>query len=176
MSITAYSQIAMMSEQQGKLDEAAQAFRQVIKYNEQSKTKINVASVHLKLGFLLKALKQTDESREHFRKAISSFLRELAENPRLPNTIFLVGVALSEIGELGEATKYFQQATKLNTSDVENHLKLAQTLLLQQRYDEAIAALKKAIGVMSDIGDKKAIVKLEKFLELAQFGKSKHEK
>lgn len=173
MSISACSQIALMSEEQGRLEEAAEAFQQVIEHNEQAKAKINVASIHLKLGFLLKALKRSDESREHFRKAISGFLRELAENPRSSDVIFLLGVTLSEIGQLGEAAKYFQQAVNLNSSDVENHLKLAQTLLLQERYDKAIEALNKAIGFMNGIGDKKAIVKLQKFLELAEFEKSK---
>jgi len=88
MSISACSQIALMSEEQGRLEEAAEAFQQVIEHNEQAKAKINAASIHLKLGFLLKALalKRSDESREHFRKAISGFLRELAENPRSHRT------------------------------------------------------------------------------------------
>jgi len=59
---------------------------------------------------------------------------------------------------------------------VENHLKFAQTLLLQERYDEAIAALKKGIGFIAGTGDKKAIVKLQKFLDLAESAKSKYKK
>jgi len=76
---------------------------------------------------------------------------------------------LAEVGNFDKATKYFQQAVNLNPYDVNNHSTLAQALVIQERYDEAIAALlKKAVGFMLHIGEKETVVKLQKYLELIE--------
>jgi len=168
MSVTAYSEIAAMRLQQGRLNEAAQAFRQAIQHNEKTEVKINVAGIHLNLALLLKQLKQSEQSTEHLHKAIEGFRRILTKDPKSTQTLFSLGVALVEIGRLSEATKYLQQAVDMNPFEVENHLMLAKTLLMQQRYDEAIDALKKAIDSFSDIGDKRNIAKLQKYLRFIE--------
>ena len=80
---------------------------------------------------------------------------------------------LAEVGNFDKATKYFQQAVNLNPYDMKNHSTLAQVLMMQERYDEAIAGLKEAAGFMLRIGDKESAAKLQKQLELVELRKSK---
>ena len=63
----------------------------------------------------------------------------------------------------------------MNPYDMQNHITLAQALAVQERYDEAIAALKKAAHFMAYIGDKEAAAKLQEYLELVEFRKSKRQ-
>jgi len=175
-SITAYTEIGTIRVQQGRLREAAEAFRRAIKYNEQAEIKINVASAHLDLAFLLKQLKQPEKSREHFRKAIEGLRKELTKNPKSQDTIFRLGVALSEVGEFSEATKYLQQTVDMDPFDVKNHLMLAQALLIQERYDEATERLGEAVRFMLEHGRKDDATELQSFLEMVKLRKSKHKK
>ncbi len=175
-SILAYSEIAKMLEEKGKIGEAIGALRQAIKYNGQAETKVNIASVHLELGLLLEALEQPEEAREHFHKAIEGFRRRLAMNPNSIETIIGLGFSLAVAKEFGEATKYLRQAVDLDPVDVEKHLMLAQTLVLQEHHDEAIKQLGKGIEFMLEHsqGDDAAI--LREFLESVELGKSKQKK
>ena len=175
MSILAYNEIGMLRAQQGRLNEAVEALRKAIEYNEQTEFKINIASVHHNLGLLLKKLGQSEESGEHSRKAMEEFQRELTKNPKSLKTVIQFGNVLAETGDFNQATKYFQQAVDLNPYDIANHLTLSKALELQGRYDEAISALKKASGFMSHIGQKEDVAKLKKHLEFVEFRKSKQE-
>ncbi|MBN2455074.1 MAG: tetratricopeptide repeat protein [Sedimentisphaerales bacterium] len=124
----------------------------------------------------LKEIKQPEEAREHFQKAIEGFNIELAEEPNSLVAISGMGVALVQVGQLEVATKYLQQAVNMNSYDVQSHLLLARTLVKQERYDEAIATLKNAVEFMSKLGDKKTIVELQKFIGEVNSEKSKANK
>ena len=176
MAVTAYGEIATMRLQQGRLNEAAQAFQQAIQYNEKAEFKIDVAGIHLDLAFLLKDLKQSEQSREHLGKAIEGFRKTLTKDPKSIQTLSRLGVALAEVGRFSEATEYLQQAADMNSFEVESHLSLAKALLTQQRYDEAIAALKKAIGSFSRIEDEKAVDRLQKYLRFIENDKNANKK
>lgn len=60
--------------------------------------------------------------------------------------------------------------------DVKKHLTLAQILLLQERYDEAIKQLGEGIRFMLDHGQREKAAELQRFLELVELRKSKHKK
>ena len=94
---------------------------------------------------------------------------DLAQKPDSAKIVSRLGNVLAEVGNFSEATKYFQLVVKLNPYDVNNHSTLAQALVIQERYDEAITALlKKAVGFMLHIGEKETVVKLQKYLELIE--------
>ncbi|MFA5252335.1 MAG: fused MFS/spermidine synthase [Phycisphaerae bacterium] len=164
MAVTAYKEIAAIRLQQNRLNEAVQTFQQAIQCNEKAEVKIDVAGIHLDLAFLLKDLKQPEQSRVHLGKAIEGFRKILTKDPKSAQTLSRLGVALSEAGQFNEATEYLRQAADMNSLEVETHLALANALLMQQRYDEAVAALKKAIGSFSSTGDKEAVGKLQEYL------------
>ena len=164
MAVTAYKEIASIRLQQNRLNEAVQAFQQAIQYNEKAEVKTDVAGIHLDLAFLLKDLNQSEQSREHLGKAIEEFRKTLAKDPKSAQTLSRLGVALAEVGRLSEATEYLRQAVDMNSPEVESHLALAKALSMQNRYDDAIAVLKKAIAFFSDTGNENAVAKLQRYL------------
>jgi tetratricopeptide (TPR) repeat protein len=164
MAVTAYGEIATMRLQQGRLNEAAQAFQRAIQYNEKAEVKTDVAGIHLDLAFLLKELNQSEQSREHLGKAIEGFRKTLTKDPESVQTLSRLGVALAEVGRLSEAAEYIQQAVDMNPLKVENHLALAKVLSMQQRYDEAIAVLKKAIVSFSNARNEPVVIELQRYL------------
>ncbi len=165
MSITAYTAIANMMIQQDRLDEAAKAFQKAIKYNQQAETKMNIAGVHLALGLLMKKPAQPNKSKEHFLKAIEGFTKKFNKNPESHDTLFGLGVALVEVGEFSEATKYLQQAVNKKPSDFQGQLALARILVKQKRYDEAVTVLKKAIAAAPG---RYALTELQTYLQLVK--------
>lgn len=176
MSILAFNEIAMMTAQQGRLNDTVESFEAAIEYNEQAEIKINIASVHFNLAMVLRELKRPEEAKEHFQKAIEGFKKELAKNPKSLETVIKLGNTLAETGDFKQATKYFQRAVNLNPYDAANHYALSKVLESQGRYDEAISALKKASGFMNHIGRKEDAAKLQKYLEFVEFRKSKQKK
>ena len=88
----------------------------------------------------------------------------MAQEPNSIKTLRNLGNALVEVGRFSEATEYLQQAVDMNPFEVESHLTLAEVLLMQQRYDEAIAVLKKAIAFFSNARNEKAVIELQRYL------------
>jgi biotin carboxylase len=64
----------------------------------------------------------------------------------------------------------------MNPYDIKNHTMLIDALVIQQRYDEAIQALRTAIDSMTQSGDKENAEKLQQRLELVEFKKFKKSK
>ena len=172
-SMPAYNEIAMMRIEQGRSKEAAQAFERLVAYNEQYEIKANIANVHLDLGFLLKEFEQYEEAREHFLRAIAGFQRKLARNPNSVDSIFKLGVSFAEVGQFSEASDYFQQAVNMDPFNTKKHSTLAQALVIQERYDEAIEQLGKGIRFMLEHERGDDAAQLQSYLEDVEFRKSK---
>ena len=169
----ANNEIAKILTEQDRLNEATKALQKIINYNKQAETKINMANVHLNLGLLLKALGRPEESKEHFRKAINGFQEKLTNNPNAINALIGLGTSLVEVGQASEAIEYFQRAVDANPISVETRLMLAQTLVIQERYDEAAKQLQKGIELMLNKGRKDDAAKLGEFLRTIETKKSK---
>ncbi len=174
MAPLACNEIGMIRAQQGRSNEALEAFRQAIEENEKLESKTNVANIHFNLGMLLKKLGQSKESQEHFAKAIEGFREELTKNPGSLAALPQLGDALAEIGRFNEAARVFEQVAQLDPYNTENSYKLAQALAIQGRYDEAVVALKKAAAFMIHIGNKEAAARLHQEIDLLELRKSKH--
>jgi tetratricopeptide (TPR) repeat protein len=173
LSIKAYHDIAIIKAKDGKLEEAAEAFQKAIEYNAKSDFKDNMANTHVSLGTVLKQLNRPKQAAEHFNKAIEEYRNDLQKNPRAIKMWVRLGDVLATIGNFKEASECFSKAIELNPADLGNHIKLAQSLELQGRYDEAITALKKAIAVTTRYGQKEVAAQLQRYLELVEFRKSK---
>jgi len=165
MSITAYTEIANMMIQQGRLNEAAKALQNAINYNQKAQTKTNMASVHLDLALTLKNMGQSAKAKPHFQRAVQAFKTKLTTDPESHDTLFGLGVALVEVGEFSKATKYLQQAVNKKPSDFQGQLALARILVKQKRYDEAVTALKKAITAAPG---RYALTELQTYLQLVK--------
>ncbi|UCF43722.1 MAG: fused MFS/spermidine synthase, partial [Planctomycetota bacterium] len=161
-SITAYTEIANIKIQQGRLNEAARAFQNAIDYNQKTQTKANMAGVHLDLALTLKNMGKSAKAKPHFQKAVEALKKNLIHDPDSPETLVRLGVALAELGWLSDATDYLQQAVNKNPSDFQSQLTFARILVAQKRYDEAITALNKAIAAAPG---RHALTELQTYLQ-----------
>jgi len=176
LSVNTYNDIAMVLGEHGRWQEAVDALKSALEYNEKAEFKQSVSNMHYNMGIALKNLGKNEEGSEHLHKAVEGYREDLVKRPDPVKIFRRLGNALMEIGNFSEATKHFQQAVDMDPYDIENHSTLVQALVTQKRYDEAITALKKAVGFMKHIGDKEAAAKLQEYLELVEFKKSKQSK
>ena len=171
-----YSKIGAILAGQGKLEEAMDAFKSALEYNDRAEFKQSMSNVHYNMGVVLQRLGSNDEAFEYMQKAVQGYREDLAKSPDSAKIVSRLGNALVGVGNFSEATGYFQQAVNLNPYDTKNHSTLAQVLVIQERYDEALTGLKEAVSFMLRIGDKEAAAELQKHLELVEFRKSKQKK
>jgi len=171
-----YSKIGMILARQGKLEEAMDAFKSALEYNDRAEFKQSVSNVHYNMGVVLQRLGSNDEAFEYMQKAVQGYREDLAKSPDSAKIVSRLGNALVGVGNFSEATGYFQQAVNLDPYDTKNHSTLAQVLVIQERYDEALTGLKEAVSFMLRIGDKEAAAELQKHLELVELRKSKQKK
>jgi tetratricopeptide (TPR) repeat protein len=176
LSIKAYNDIGLILAGQGKPKEAVEAFKSALEYNRTAEVKQSTSNVDYNIGIALRRLGDTDESSRYLRRAIEGYREDLAKDPNSPKIVSRLGNALASVGDFGPATQYFQQAVNLNPHDVNNHSMLAQALMVQERYDEAISELKKAIAFMLHTGNKEAAAGLQKLLESIESKKSEQNK
>ena len=176
LSIEAYYKIGLILAGQGKLKEAIDAFKSALEYNDKAEFKQSMSGIYYNIGIALQRLGNNDEASKYLHQAIQGYREDLAKKPDSAKIVRRLGNVLAEVGNFSEATKYFQQAVNLNPYDVNNHSTLAQALVIQERYGEAITALTKAVGFMLHIGEKETAVKLQKYLELIESKKSVEKK
>jgi tetratricopeptide (TPR) repeat protein len=175
MSIKAYNDIALILAQQGKLEEAVQSFREALAYNEKSDYKNNMANIHYSLATALKALGRLQEASVEFDSAVKEFHKQLAKTPYSVKTLINLGDLLAENRRFAEAARYFQQAVDVNPMILPNHFKAIQALEFAGQFDQAIQATQKAIRFFSQRNQRQAAAKLQRYLELLEFRKSKRE-
>jgi tetratricopeptide (TPR) repeat protein len=157
---------------QGKHDKAIQTFKNAIEYNKQSNSMSDMASIHFSLGRILKKTNKTQEADQEFTAAVEEYRKKIAKNPESTKTLVQMGDVLVELGNLPQATEYFQQAVDMNPYDTNNQSALVQTLVSQERYDEAIVALKRAVSYTSYVGaDKEAASEFERQTEFLKHKK-----
>jgi tetratricopeptide (TPR) repeat protein len=176
MSIMAYNNMGQILARQGKWQEAIDAAKSAIEYNEKAKVKVSMPGIYYSIGLLLKKLGRNTEASEYLYKAIKDYRENLAQKPDSTRTLISLANALLEVDRFDEATKYLQQAVDMNPSEVGSHLALANVLLKQQRYDEAITVIKKAIASFSSTGNEKTVADLQKYLEFVEYNKKANKK
>jgi len=173
MSIKAYNDIGLIQAQTGRLNEAVETFRKVIKYDEQTRAKQELGAIHHSLAVVLKRLGQPEEAKKHFSKAVEEFRRALGEKPRSFKLYTLLGNSLAAMGDFKGASEAFKRALDLNRADMATYYNLTKALEFQGRYDEAIEVLGKGIEFMSEHNQTENAVKMHQYLQLLEHKKSK---
>jgi tetratricopeptide (TPR) repeat protein/spermidine synthase len=167
-SIMAYNNMGQILASQRKWQQAIDAAKSAIEYNEKAKIKHSMSDMYYNISMASKQLGRDKDASEYMSKAIEAYREDLAQEPSSIKTLRNLGRALAKIGRFTEATECLQQAIDMNSFEVESHLTLAEVLSMQQRYDEAIAALKKAIDSFSRIGDEMAVAELQECLRFVE--------
>ncbi len=172
MALLACNELGMVLVQQNRLTDAVDIFKKAIELNNQSPDKIDAASIHYNLGFVLKTLNRKQEAAEQFLQAIEGFKKELVKDPNSAQMMLRLGLAYADSNNLPEAVIYVQKAVDTNPIDVQNHIILTNLLMAQGKFDEAKAGLQKAIGFMNYAGQKEAVTQLQSLLNSMEMNKS----
>ena len=128
---------AIDAHREGKLEEAEQFYRKVLKNQPTNLTALN------NLGVLLSTLGIFSEAEKNYRKAIELKPTYIDAHINLGNT-------LKDIGRIDEAEAAYKKAIELNPEHVTTHNNLGTMLLDIGRFDEAEASYRKAIEFKKD--------------------------
>ncbi len=172
-SIHAYNEIGMIQAARGNLTEAIAAFEGAIEYNEEAKVQRSMSNIHYNIGVALGRLGRKEEASVHLQKAIQGYRDDLVRIPGSAKIANRLGNVLAEVGDFDEAVKFFRRAVRLDPYDINNHSMLAQVLVVQQRYDEAIEELKKAKVFMLQNENGAAALKFQREIERIEAKKTK---
>jgi tetratricopeptide (TPR) repeat protein len=125
---------------QGKLDDAAAAFRQALHLRP------DCAAAHAHLGLTLKMQRQVDEAVWHCREAVRL-------DPDLAEAHQALGQALGAQGKLAEAVAAFHQVLRVRPDFAEAFLGLGTALREQGHLERAILYLREALRLMPDLAE-----------------------
>jgi tetratricopeptide (TPR) repeat protein/MFS family permease len=176
MSIMAYNNMGQILAKQHKWQQAIDAAKSAIEYNKKAKIKHSMSDMYFNISLASKKLGRDEDASEYMSKAIEAYREDLAQEPNSIKTLRNLGSALAEIDRFSEATEYLQRAIDIGPLEVENHLTFAKVLSTQNRYDDAIAVLKKAIASFSDARNENAVVKLQRYLWSVEDSKNANKK
>jgi tetratricopeptide (TPR) repeat protein/MFS family permease len=173
-SFTAYNSIGQILAGQGKWQEAVDAAKAAVEYNEKARIKHSVADIYFNMSLTSRTLGKDKDASEYMNKAIEAYKEDLAQRPTSTKTLRNMGRAYMEAGRFSEAVESFRHAIDIDPHEVLNYLALADALLEWQRYNEAINVLKKAIVSFSNARNEAAVIELQRHLwYIEDKGKSK---
>jgi len=171
LTIEVYNKIGLICLQQKDHSGAIEVLKKAIEYNEQTGAGLNISSVHLNLGVALQKSEYEKEGRNHLQQAVQGFLADIEKEPDSAALYDGLGNALLALGEFDAACKAFHRVVELNPDELTAHFNLAKTLEFQQRYDEAMSVLVKAISHMQRSGRNEDVEKLREYLKILELKK-----
>lgn len=123
-------------ESQGKLDEAAKAYQQILSQYP------TLAGIHYRLGRIILAEPQTATSIDDARK---EFEEELKIDPNAASAEFMLGDLDRQAQQWSDAIEHFGRAAKLDAGFSEAYLGLGISLNAAGKHADAIAPLEKYV-------------------------------
>jgi len=103
--------------------------------------------IHYRIGRALLADSQRTNSGDDAAEALTEFQKELDLDPSNSNAAYEIGEAHRKAGELDAAQKFFQLALTYYPEFEEAHLGLAAVLIAEQKPEQALPHLEKAIAL-----------------------------
>jgi len=129
--------MGLVLKEQGKFDNAIEAYRKAIDLNP------NYAVACNNMGVVLQEQGKLDNAIEAYKKAL--FL-----NPNYGEVYSNIGLVLKDQGKLDEAIEAYQKALLLKPDYAEAYSNMGNTLLDQGKLDQAIENYKKSIALNPD--------------------------
>jgi tetratricopeptide (TPR) repeat protein len=143
-SVWRHQAAAEAFESQGSYDLAVREYRTVLELGP------GRPGIHFRLGRTLLKRSQQAHSTEDANEAAKEFERELELDPTNANAAYELADMHRDSGEFEEATQLFEQALKYYPDFEDAHLGLAAALMAQQKMQDALPHLKKAIALNAD--------------------------
>ena len=124
----------------GKLDEAADCYRQAISLNPRH------AEAHLNLGFVMREQGLHDDAARSLRQAIQI-------NPELEDAFYILGTIAEEHGDFKAAIEYLSKAIELNPTFEVARRDLCRALYRGGQYESAEKTIEKGMSLNPDNAD-----------------------
>jgi tetratricopeptide (TPR) repeat protein len=124
-------------EVQGKWEEAAAEYRQILEHNPQA------TGIHFRLGRLL--LSKPDPDGSLAEQAKQEFKQELEIDPTNAGAEYVLGELARQALQIPEAIEHFTRATRLDAGFVDAFLGLGMALVSNKQYSEAITPLETVV-------------------------------
>jgi predicted O-linked N-acetylglucosamine transferase (SPINDLY family) len=136
-SSDSYFKLGVALRQQGKIDQAVEAYRQSVAINPA------YAEAHYNLGNALFGQNKLEEAVTAYRDAIRG-------KPDHAGAYCNLGIALKGLNKLDEAVAAYLNAVKIRPDHAEAHSNLGNVLQIQGKFDESVAAYRQAIAIKPD--------------------------
>lgn len=174
LALAAFKEIGLMCLAQNQPEQAVASFEEALKSRVEAGLKhAEIGEIHMRLGIQLDRMNRRKESDEHLAKAAQSFRIELQENPGFIVVWDWLGEVQAMTGDFKDASDAFAKALALEPANVDHYRKLARALELQNRYDEAIAVVRRHIQLMQEQGNKEMAGQLRTYIDLLEYKKVK---
>ena len=133
-------QAALALHHQGKLEEAEQIYRDVLRLDAG-----NFDALHL-LGVMA-------YQNHRYEQAVDLMSRAIKSNPTVPFAYANRGNALKALNRTGEALASYTRAAQLNPGDADLHFNIGMAMQDMGRLNEAVAGYDKAIALKPDFAE-----------------------
>lgn len=174
LAVEAHEQMGLICLGQGKLQMAAESFRQAIAAHDGSGAGRQVmGAVHRHLGLVLGRMDQLKEGKEQLRRAVDWFRIELQENPGNVVLWEQLGETSATLGDFKGASDAFEKAVALEPRNPSHYQKLARALERQHRYDDAVAVVRKHVQLVKEQGRRDLESQLAQYIDVLKYNKVK---
>jgi tetratricopeptide (TPR) repeat protein len=129
-------------EMQGKWDEAATEYRNILRVEP------NIPGIHYRLGRVL--LSKPNPTSDLAQEAKRNFEGELKIDPQNAGAEYVLGELARQASEWTDAISHFTRATKLDAGFAEAYLGLGSCLISEKRFAEAVPALETAVKLQPE--------------------------
>ena len=136
-SVEARRMNAEALEVQGKWDEAAKQYEEILAQNP------NLPGIHYLVGRMLLSKPDADQAR--VASAKQEFIKELEIEPNNPGAEYVLGVLARQESDWAEAIRHFSSAAKLDASFADAFWGWGVSLVSAKRYEDAVEPLRVAV-------------------------------
>ena len=165
VSVRSYNEVGVIYDSMGNLEQAVDAFRKAIQYNNESEHKMRMADIRHNLGVVLKKLGKSEQAMEQFQRAVEELRRDLTDHPDHDNDWHTLGLNFNAMGDFEAAAESFKKALALNPDNPIYYDHLVAVLEQDGRYGEAIEVMKKYIQLMKNNQRDEDASQLQRYLE-----------
>jgi len=123
-------------ELQGKWDEAAKQYEEILKKTP------DAPGIHFRMGRLL--LSKPGASADEFARAKKEFAEEIAIDPRNAAAEYILGEMARQASDWPEAIARFSNAAKLDANFGDAYMGWGTALMAERKFEEAVAPLQRA--------------------------------
>jgi tetratricopeptide (TPR) repeat protein len=167
-----YAKTGVMLSRYGRISEAVECLNKAVRAAEQAKLTKDITHVYFNLGILLKRMGQLRAAQEQFSKTVAAYRWKAELYPDSAVIRLGLGDALTASGNFKAASEVLAQAVTLNPNDPIIYIKLARTLELQGRLDEAMSVLQDGLQLAIRRNQLDAAAELEKYIDRLKHKKS----